>query len=135
MSSNTRLIHSIRTQTQGSLHFFEARKDIPFDIKRIYYVVDAPAGAERGGHAHKKLQQFLFCPYGKVEIKLDDGEKTESILLDRPDKGLILTPCVWREMIWIKDASVLCVAVSDYYNENDYIRDYQDFIQHVKENR
>ena len=135
MSITIKAIRGKDTQDQGRLLFFEATKDIPFKIKRIYYIVNAPAGAERGGHAHKKLKQFLFCPYGKVEITLDDGENKQSVLLDQPDKGIILMPCIWREMTWKQDNSVLCVTVSDYYDEDDYMRDYQDFIQYVKENK
>ncbi len=134
MSTKAIEIRGRNTQNNGSLYFLEANKDIPFKIKRIYYIVNVPAGTERGGHAHKALKQFLFCPFGKVEITLDDGVSRQSVLLDQPEKGLILTPCVWREMTWKQDNSVLCVAVSDYYDEDDYIRDYNDFIQYVKEN-
>ena len=102
-----------------------------FPIKRIYYIYGAPENTRRGAHAHKDLNQILFCPHGSVTIRLDDGKTKSEVLLDNPSKSLVITPCVWRDMIWIQENSVLCVAVSDYYNEDDYIRDYQQFIQHI----
>lgn len=130
-----RQIRRIETQAQGALQFFEGNRNVPFDIKRIYYITETPAGEKRGMHAHKKLLQFLFCPYGTIELLLDDGQEKTSILLDDPSKGVVLYPCVWRDMVWKQDNSVLCVAVSDYYKEDDYIRNYQDFLSYVKENR
>lgn len=105
--------------------------DVHFPIKRIYYIYGVPENTQRGAHAHKALKQILFCPYGYVKILLDDGKKKSEILLDNPTKSLVLTPCVWRDMIWMQENSVLCVVVSDYYDEDDYIRDYQQFIQYI----
>ena len=127
-------IKTMSTQTLGSLSFFEATKDIPFEVRRIYYIYDAPAGTQRGGHAHRNLHQILFCPYGKIEIVLDDAKTRESVMLDDPGKGLVIGPGLWREMIWHTDQAVLCVAASEYYDENDYIRDYQEFLTYKKEN-
>ena len=124
-------IRSVPTPDLGTLSFFETERDIPFSIKRIYYIHGVKAGAERGAHAHISLQQLLFCPYGKILIKLDDGNSTESIELSSPDEGLILEPGLWRDMIWLKDDSVLCVAVSDYYDASDYIRDYDEFMDYI----
>jgi dTDP-4-dehydrorhamnose 3,5-epimerase-like enzyme len=119
--------------TTGYLSFFESKRDIPFDIKRIYYTYNVPVGTKRGMHAHKKLQQILWCPYGEIEVILDGGETRETYLLDSPGKGLLIGNGIWREMIWKKEESVLCVAASDYYNEDDYIRDYDEFLKCVKE--
>lgn len=116
----------------GYLSFFESGNDIPFEIKRIYYTYKVPINTKRGMHAHKKLQQVLWCPYGKIEVILDDGEIRETYLLDSPEKGLLVGDGIWREMIWKKEGSVLCVAASDYYNEDDYIRDYDEFLEYVK---
>ena len=127
-------IKSINAGELGCLSFFEATKDIPFEVRRIYYIYDAPAGTQRGGHAHRNLHQILFCPYGKIEIVLDDAETRESVMLDDPGKGLVIGPGLWREMIWHTDQAVLCVAASEYYDENDYIRDYQEFLTYKKEN-
>ena len=113
----------------GSLAFFEANRDIPFEIKRIYYVFNVPQNVQRGGHAHKQLRQLLFCPYGSVEIILDDSVNKESIILDDPSLGLFIEPGLWRDIIWHVENSVLCVAVSEYYDENDYIRDYAEFLR------
>ena len=103
------------TDGLGSLSFIEAGKDAPFQINRIYYIFDVPKGAVRGGHAHKQLRQLLFCPNGSIEILLTDGVKKASILLDRPNKALVIEPGLWRDMIWHTDKAVLCVAASEHY--------------------
>lgn len=126
-------IHTRSTRETGILSFFESQHDIPFPIRRIYYIHGVARGMRRGFHAHKRLQQFLFCPYGRVEIMLDDGRQRTAILLDKPNKGLLLEDALWREMLWLEDNSVLCVAASDYYDEDDYIRDYQAFLKYIKE--
>ena len=121
-------INTVPTPNIGSLSFFEAERDIPFPIKRIYYIHGVPENTERGAHAHKELKQLLFCPYGSVKILLDNGKEKSEVILDNPSKGLVITPCIWRDMIWLVENSVLCVAASDYYDEDDYIRDYSEFI-------
>ena len=126
-------IKTIDSGYAGELSFFEASRDVPFEIKRIYYIHGVPYGAQRGGHAHIALKQILFCPYGSIEIILDDGHKRESVLLDDPSKGLVIGPGLWREMVWRQENSVLCVAASEYYDEKDYIRDYAAFIKYVNE--
>lgn len=126
-------INTRQTPLLGSLSFFEAKRDIPFDIKRIYYIYQVPNGAQRGGHAHKALSQILFCPYGQIRIILDDGISKEEVVLDNPSKGLLISKGIWRNMIWEMDGSVLCVAASAYYDEDDYIRKYDDFLKLVKE--
>ncbi|MBF7097819.1 sugar 3,4-ketoisomerase [Alkalibacter mobilis] len=118
---------------QGYLSFFESNKDIPFEIKRIYYIFDVPIESKRGMHTHKKLQQVLWCPNGEVEVLLDDGKEKKSYLLDSPEKALLVLRGYWHDMYWKKEGSVLCVAASDYYNEEDYIRDYDEFLKYVKE--
>ena len=111
----------------GGVVFAEGERDIPFEIKRVYCVLGAQAETQRGYHAHKKNYQLLFCPYGAIEIIVDDGIDRETVVLDSPTKGLILYPCLWREMIWKKDDSVLCVAASEFYDAKEYIRDYEEF--------
>lgn len=117
----------------GYLSFFEEMKEIPFQIKRVYYTFDVPVGMKRGMHAHKKLKQVMWCPYGAVEVILDNGETKNTVLLDSPEKVLIIIKGVWRDLYWRKEGSVLCVAASDYYEEEDYIRDYGEFLEYVKE--
>ena len=125
-------IKSVTAQGMGTLSVFEAEHDVPFAIKRIYYIHNVPAGVQRGGHAHKALRQVLWCPYGSILIRLDDGHETSEVLLNDPAKGLIVEHNMWREMLWQKDDSVLCVAADSYYDESDYIRDYDEFLEAVK---
>lgn len=116
----------------GALSFFEAERDVDFEIKRVYYITGAPKGTVRGGHAHKKLKQLLFCPYGRIEITLDDGKRKSVYLLDDPSKGLLVESLYWRTMRWLEDDSVLCVAASEYYDESDYMRSYDEFLRYLK---
>lgn len=116
----------------GGLSVVEGEKDIPFAIKRIYCVHSTEQGLHRGYHAHKKNWQLLFCPYGKIDIIIDNGSEKETITLDNPSIGLILHPGLWREMIWKQDNAVLCVAASEYYNASEYIRDYDEFLRFAK---
>lgn len=125
-------LETIGKDESGYLSFFESDNDIPFEIKRIYYIYDVPVGLQRGMHAHKELQQLIWCPYGNVEIILDNGIESKSYILDRPNKGLVVNKGFWRDMYWRKECSVLCVAASDYYKEDDYIRSYDEFKRYVE---
>ena len=125
------IVKTIKATNMGQLSFFEGNKDIPFDIKRIYYITNVPKGVERGGHAHKHLKQFIFCPFGKIKLSFDDGCKKEEIILDDPSIGVLIVKPLWREMLWLEPNSVLCVAASDYYSEDDYLRDYSSFLEYV----
>ncbi len=124
-------IKTVPTIEAGELSFFEARRDIDFDIKRIYYISKVPEGARRGFHAHKELKQLLFCPYGEIQLILDDGSVREEITLNDPSIGIVIEKPTWREMLWLKKDSVLCVAASELYQVADYIRDYQEFQKYV----
>ena len=124
-------IELLTIRSSAALSFVEGDRDIPFPIKRMYYIHSQPAGTHRGFHAHKALQQLLICPHGKICVLLDDGNERSEVLLDNPTKGLILRPSTWREMIWEQDDSVLCVLASDYYDESDYLREYQDFLTYI----
>jgi len=120
------------TDSNGSLGFVQ---DTSFDFKfvRAYFIYDVPTSFERGHHAHKALEQLLICVYGAIEIMCDDGEKKEYTVLDDPSRGLYVGKGIWRTMKWLKDDSVLLVLASEYYDESDYIRDYNEFIRHAKE--
>lgn len=120
-------IKTIPTVNAGELSFFESAHDIPFEIKRLYYISKVPEGVRRGFHAHKELKQLLFCPYGKIQLILDDGKVREEIILSDPSVGIIIDHPVWREMLWLQKDSVLCVAASEYFDEKDYIRKYERF--------
>ena len=124
-----RVIHikTIPTVDAGELSFFEASHDIPFEIKRIYYISKVPEGVRRGFHAHKKLKQLLFCPYGRIQLILENKNGREEIELSDPSVGVVIDQLTWREMLWLQKDSVLCVAASDFYYVEDYIRNYDEF--------
>lgn len=126
-------IHQTSTNGKGNLQFVEGMRDIPFVIKRIYYISDVPSGVWRGGHAHKKLKQLIFCPYGKVRMKLTDTVTQWDYVLDQPNIGILIEKPLWRDMFWEVENSVLCVAASDYYLVEDYIRDYNEYKEYMEE--
>lgn len=125
-------IKTIPTVKAGELSFFEGSHEIPFDIKRIYYISKVPEGVRRGYHAHKELKQVLFCPYGRIQLVLENRFGREEIELSDPSIGVVIEECTWREMLWLQKNSVLCVAASDYYMIEDYIRDYDEFKKYVE---
>lgn len=124
-----RIVHikTIPTINAGELSFFEGMHDVPFDIRRIYYISKVPEGVRRGFHAHKDLKQILFCPYGRIQLILENKNEREEIELSDPSIGVIIDKPTWREMLWLQKDSVLCVAASDYYTPEDYIRDHDEF--------
>lgn len=117
---------------RGMLIALEEKKNIPFEVKRVYFMYDTLEGVHRGKHAHKTLKQVLFCPCGACTISLDDGKETKEVRLDKAIEGLLVEACVWREMYDFTPDAVLMVLASDYYDEDDYIRDYDEFIRYVK---
>lgn len=118
---------------RGQLIAIEAMSDvIDFEIKRVYYIFDNVGDVRRGFHSHKKLKQILICTSGSCMIHLDNGNETEEILLDSPDKGLIISHNTWREMYQFAPGTVLMVLASEEYNEEDYIRNYDEFLKSVK---
>lgn len=125
-------LRKIGSNDGGELSVFESNREIPFEIKRVYYTYNVPVNTKRGMHAHKKLKQAIWCPFGNIEIILDDGRRRENFLLDSPEKLLLVEPGTWRDIYWLKEGSVLCIAASDYYSEDDYIRDYGEFLGHVE---
>lgn len=128
-------IKTIATVDAGELSFFEGSKDIPFEIKRIYYISKVPEGMRRGYHAHKSLKQILFCPYGRIQMILENKNGREEIELSDPSIGIVIEEPTWREMLWLQKDSVLCVAASDYYDPDDYVRDYADFQRDYLKNK
>lgn len=125
-------IRTIENKSLGKLSFFEVETDISFDIKRIYYVYSVNEKVIRGNHAHKKTNQLLWCPHGSIEIELDNGIIKDTFVLDNPNKALIVLRGYWHTMVWKKKDSILCVAASDVYSEDDYIRNYLEFKEYVK---
>lgn len=124
-------IKTIPTIGAGELSFFESNHDIGFVVNRVYYISKVPEGVRRGFHAHKSLKQILFCPYGKIQLLLDNGSRREEITLSDPSIGIVIDKPTWREMLWLQKDSVLVVGASDYYDINDYIRNYSDFLKMV----
>ena len=114
---------------RGSLIALENGKNLPFNVKRVYYIFDTKTGVSRGKHAHRDLKQLLIAVSGGVKIKCEYKNKTEEFLLDHPAKGLFIEGLVWREMYDFSPDCVLAVLASEYYNEADYIRDYQTFLK------
>ena len=126
---------TVHGDSRGQLIAIEQFNDIPFEIKRIYYIFDTLPDVRRGFHAHKQLQQLLVCTSGTCKVLLDDGEKQEIVILDKPTEGLLISGCVWREMFDFSYGTVLMVLASDYYDEMDYIRDYDDFLEYIKQQK
>jgi hypothetical protein len=117
---------------RGNLSFIEANRHIPFDIRRVYYLYDVPGGAERGGHAHKALHQLIIAMSGSFDIHLDDGYAKKTIHMNRSYYGLYVCPMIWREIDNFSSGAVCMVLASEYYDELDYFREYNDFISDVK---
>ena len=114
---------------RGSLVALEGEKTVPFAIQRVYYLFGTKLDASRGFHAHKKLQQVAVCVTGQCRVVLEDGQKREEVWLDSPTKGLLIGNMVWREMHDFSPDCVLLVLASEHYDEFDYIRNYQDFME------
>jgi hypothetical protein len=111
----------------GNITIIEGMKNVPFEIKRIYYLYDIPGGESRGGHAHKALYQLIIAASGSFDVLLDDGQNKKIITLNRPDYGLMIVPGIWRELFEFSSGVVCLVLTSDKYHEEDYIRDYTTF--------
>ena len=114
---------------RGSLVALEGNRSVPFDIKRVYYIYSTKEGVSRGFHAHRNLKQVAVCLAGSCRFVLDDGKEKEEVILDNAVKGLLVDNFIWHEMYDLSSDCVLMVLASDYYNESDYIRDYQTFLK------
>lgn len=111
----------------GSLIAVETMEDIPFTVKRVYYIYDVEDGRRRGFHSHRDLNQALICVHGSVTILVKTPHEEENIRLDSPDKALLIGPMVWREMYDFSEDAVLLVLASEHYTPSDYIRDYEEY--------
>ena len=117
--------------SRGQLIAIEENNDIPFHVKRVYYIYDTNSDVTRGCHAHRSLKQLLICVHGSCKIRLDDGKESQIVLLDEPNEGIIICDTIWREMFDFSKDAVLLVLASEIYDEKDYIRDYQEFLKYV----
>ena len=119
----------------GNITVVEGSKNVPFDVKRLYYLYDIPGGEDRGGHAHKELRQLMVAASGSFDVMLDDGINKKIVTLNRPDYGLFVIPGIWRELMEFSSGAICLVLASDGYSEYDYLREYSDFINYKNEDK
>lgn len=117
---------------RGNLTVAEQFKNVPFGIKRVYWVYDVPGGESRGGHAHKECKEFIIAVSGSFHVTLDDGTDKKSYLLNHPYQGLLVDTGIWRTLDDFSSGAVCLVLASELYDEGDYIRDYDEFLEYVK---
>jgi hypothetical protein len=113
----------------GNLTVVEGLKNLPFEVRRIYYLYDIPGGESRGGHAHKELSQLIIAASGSFDVLLDDGENKKVVTLNRPYFGLMVVPGIWRELLEFSSGAICLVLASHKYEESDYIREYAQFME------
>jgi hypothetical protein len=120
------------TDRRGNLTFVEGAKHVPFSIRRVYYLYDVPGGAERGGHAHKEMHQLIIAMSGSFDVILDDGSEKKRFHLNRSYYGLYVCPMIWRELDNFSSGSVCLVLASNLYDESDYYRNYDIYLEALK---
>lgn len=118
------------SQRKGDISVVENGKEVPFDVKRIYYLYDVPGGADRGGHAHKELYQLIVAASGAFTVTLDDGTNKKAFTLNRPYQGLLVKPGIWRTLTDFSSGSICMVMASELYNPDDYLRNYAEFVEY-----
>ena len=116
----------------GNITAIENKEEIPFDIKRIFYLYDIPGGESRGAHAHKNCHQFLVAASGSFEVQLDDGKVKKTVMLNQPFRGLHIPPGIWASEVNFSSGAICLVMASHIYDEDDYLRDYQKFLEFKK---
>ncbi len=121
-------LNSIPSDRRGNMSVVENGKTLPFDVKRVYYIYDVPGGVERGGHAHRSLYQLIVAVSGSFTVTLDDGNIKRTFFLNRPYRGLLVVPGMWRTIEDFSSGAVCMVLASSEYNEADYIKDYSTFL-------
>lgn len=115
---------------KGNISVVENSKDVPFDVKRTYYLYDVPGGESRGGHAHRELRQLIVAASGSFTVTLDDGNVKRTFTLNRPYQGLYIVPGIWRTLDDFSSGAVCLVLASERYDEADYIKDYNEFLKY-----
>jgi hypothetical protein len=111
----------------GNITIVEGDVNVPFDVKRVYYLYDIPGGEDRGGHAHKELRQLIVAASGSFDVLLDDGLNKKIVTLNRPNYGLLVVPGIWRELMEFSSGAICLVLASEVYEDGDYIRKYDEF--------
>jgi len=138
LSENTSVSHvkiidlPVVTDARGDLTFLEGERHVPFPIRRVYYLYNVPVDAERGGHAHRELEQVIFALSGSFRITVDDGDEKAEYWLRNPRKGLYINRLIWREMDSFSQGAVCMVLASLPYEEADYLRDYDEFLKSAR---
>ena len=128
-------LDSHHSDRKGNLSVVENGITMPFDVKRVYYIYDVPGGESRGSHAHKHLEQLIVAVSGSFMVLLDDGKSKRSFFLNRPYQGLHIKPGIWRDLTDFSSGAVALVLASEVYQKEDYIRDYQEFLNFKKRER
>ncbi len=123
----------ITGERRGSITVVENDGTLPFDTKRVYYLYDVPGGSSRGAHAHRNLSQLIVAASGSFQVTLDDGRVKRTFFLNRPYQGLLVRPGIWRDLDDFSSGAVCMVLASDIYVKEDYIRDYQEFLDYRKQ--
>ena len=114
---------------KGNITPVHGNIEVPFDLKRVFYIYDIPGGESRGAHAHKTLEQFIVCALGNFDVTVDDGKNRDVIHLSRANKGLYIPPMIWAAEINFSSGSICLVLTSDYFDESDYYRDYGEYLE------
>lgn len=127
-------LDTVNHQRRGNLTVCENGRNMPFDVKRVYYLYDVPGGESRGGHSHRELHEMIVAVSGSFTVTLDDGKEKRSYMLNRSNKGLHIVPGIWRTLDDFSSGAVCLVLASDKYVEADYIRLYEDFLDSKSEN-
>lgn len=130
---NVILLDRHHSDRKGDICVVENGETLPFDVKRVYYLYDVPGGVERGGHAHKALYQLIVAVSGSFTVTLDDGKAKRSFALNRPYQGLLVVPGIWRDLSDFSSGSVCMVLASETFDEEDYYRNYNDFLVYKKQ--
>lgn len=124
-----KIIETPKIRDDGYLFFAQNPEQVPFRIKRVYFITKPVKGLPRGKHAHKKNRQLLFCINGKVKMLMDDGKKRQSTVLDKPEMGIYIDSMIWHEMLDMDENTILLVLASEKFDPKDYIRDYKEFLK------